>query len=317
MEQASKRSAMTLVRPELIAMAGYEAVEPVELMAARYGISPERIAKLDGNENLYGPCQAAIDAVAKTPFQIYPDPDQRRLREALSDYTGVAPELIVAGAGSDELIDLIARALLSPGDRILDCPPTFGMYPFAAAVCGATVRRVPRRPDYTLNLVALKEAVDERTKLLFLTSPNNPTGNLLSGHELEAVLELGLVVVVDEAYIEFAGLEHSHAALVGSHGNLIVMRTFSKWAALAGLRLGYALMPAAFADILRLIKPPYTPNSAAEAAGLASLEQRDLLMEHVGEIVAERERLFAELSRIEYLEPISSQANFILCRVRG
>lgn len=303
------------LRPDLLAMAGYEPVEPVETFAQRYGIPAERIAKLDGNENLYGPCQAAIDAVAQTPFEIYPDPDQRALRDALSAYTGVPSEMIVAAAGSDELIDLVARAVLTPGDQIIDCPPSFGMYRFTAEVCGASVRSVPRHDDFSLDLERLSQAVSERTKLLFLTSPNNPTGNLLTAEELERCLALGPAVVVDEAYIEFAGLANSYAQLAPRYQNLIVLRTFSKWAGLAGLRLGYALLPPAFADLLRVIKQPYTPNVAAEAAGIASLEHRGELMEQVAAIVAERERLLGALAGVGYLSPIPSQANFILCRV--
>jgi histidinol-phosphate aminotransferase len=315
MTRTTPASLLDLARPDLLAMAGYEPVEPVEAIAARFDIPPERIAKLDGNENPYGPCQAAAEAAGRAAFELYCDPDQRALRGALARYTGVPAGMIVAGHGSDELIDLVARALLAPGDNIIECSPTFGMYRFTAAVCGAAVRDVPRRGDFTLDLDGLRTAVDERSKLIFLPSPNNPTGNLLSRQELEACLALGPAVVVDEAYVEFAGLEHSHIARVARQQQLIVLRTFSKWAALAGLRLGYAVMPEAFADLLRVIKPPYTPNVAAEAAGIASLQQREALMEHVRAIVAERERLLVELAAIDYLQPLPSQANFLLCRV--
>lgn len=313
--RAVEQDLMRHVRPDLLGMAGYEPVEPVEAIAARYGIPQDRIAKLDGNENLYGPCQGAIDAVVQTPFERYPDPDQRALRAALAQYAGVAPELIVAGHGSDELIDLIARAMLSPGDSMLECAPTFGMYRFTAAVCGATVKAVARRRDFSLDLEAVRQAVDAQTKLIFLPSPNNPSGNLLSPAELDACLAFGPAVVVDEAYIEFAGLRHSVAGRVPDFGNLIVLRTFSKWAALAGLRLGFGIMPRRLADLLMVIKPPYTPNLAAEAAGVASLADRAGLMEHVAAIVAERERLASELAAIDYLEPLPSAANFLLCRV--
>lgn len=306
---------MRMVRPDLLEMAGYEPVEPVDEIAARYGIPPDKIAKLDGNENIYGPCQAAIDAAGRAAFELYPDPDQRPLRQALADYTGVGPEMIVAGHGSDELIDLIGRAFLAPGDSILECPPTFGMYRFTAAVCGASVKAVPRRADFSLDLEAMRAAAETRTKLIFLPSPNNPTGNLIAEEELEACLGMGPAVVIDEAYIEFAGLERSLAGRVAGLEHLIVLRTFSKWAALAGLRLGYGLMPRALADLLMTIKPPYTPNVAAEAAGIASLRQSEELMEHVRAIVAERERLLGELQAIDYLQPLPSQANFLLCRV--
>ncbi len=297
----SVNSIMRLVRPELVGMAGYEPVEPAEAIARRFGVSLDRIAKLDGNENTYGPAPAVVKAIAKASFEIYSDPDQRAL--------------IVAGHGSDELIDLVGRALLAAGDNIVECGPTFGMYRFTAAVCGALVIDVPRGADFSIDLQGLRDAVNRRTKAIFLPSPNNPTGNLLTRPELEACLDLGPVLVLDEAYVEFAGLEHSFAHLVAQRENLIVLRTFSKWAGLAGLRLGYGLMPEPFADLLRVIKPPYTPNVASEVAGVASLEHRAELMVHVGEILAERDRLMTALASVPYLSPMPSSGNFILCRV--
>jgi histidinol-phosphate aminotransferase len=317
MTQAGDRSILRLVRPELLGMAGYEPIEPVEAIADRYGVPIDRIAKLDGNENTYGPTPAVVEAIAHAPFEYYSDPDQRPLRAALAEYTGLPPSMIVCGHGSDELIDLLGRALLSRGDSIIECTPTFGMYRFTAAVCGAQAVDVRRQENFELDLPAIRDAVDARTKAIFLASPNNPTPFLLPRADLEACLDLGPAVVVDEAYIEFAGLDHSYAPLVPERENLIVLRTFSKWAGLAGLRLGYGLMPEALADLLMVIKPPYTPNIASEVAGLASLRDRAALMRHVADIVAERERLVGELARIPYLQPLPSVTNFILCRVRG
>ncbi len=317
MAQAADRSILRLVRPDLLGMAGYEPIEPVEAVADRYGVPLDRIAKLDGNENTYGPTPAVVHAVAHAPFEYYSDPDQRPLRAALADYTGLPPSMIVCGHGSDELIDLIGRAMLSTGDSIIECTPTFGMYRFTAAVCGARAVDVPRQENFELDLPALRAAVDKRTKAIFLASPNNPTPFLLPREDLEACLELGPAVVVDEAYIEFAGLQYSYAPLVAQRDNLIVLRTFSKWAGLAGLRLGYGLLPRALAELLMVIKPPYTPNIASEVAGLAALRDRVALMQHVAAIVDERERLVRELARIPYLQPFPSVTNFILCRVRG
>jgi histidinol-phosphate aminotransferase len=307
---------LRFVRPELLAMAGYEPVEPVEVLATRLGVPPERIVKLDGNENLYGPAPAALRALAEHQgYHIYPDPDQRRLRAALAEYVGVPAEHIVAGAGSDELIDLLARVLLGPGDRVVDLVPTFGMYAFTAAVCGGTVVPVPRRPDFSVDVAAVAAAVngDARAKLIFVASPNNPSGNPLSGQDLERLLALGVPVVVDEAYVEFSG--GSVARLVPERDNLVVIRTFSKWAGLAGLRVGYGVMPAPLARLLLAVKPPYNVNVAAEAAVLASLAERELLAERVRAIVAERERLTALLAEIPFLRPWPSQANFVLCDV--
>jgi len=314
---ANERSVdlMGLVRPEVRALLGYEAVEPVELLAERLGIDRERIAKLDGNENPYGPSPRALEALSSyRDYNIYPDPDQRRLRAALSKHLGVPPEYIVAGSGSDELIQLLVSVFLRPGDTVIDLVPTFGMYSFEADVAGGQTVQVKRRQDFSVDLNAVAEAIDARTRLIFATSPNNPTGNLLSLDELEGLVDLGLPVVVDEAYIEFAR-ERSFVSLVPDRSNLIVMRTFSKWAGLAGLRIGYAAMAPELAECLFRIKQPYNVNIAAEVGALASLEDTEVLMERVRAIVSERERLFHILQAIPFVQPIPSQANFILCNV--
>jgi len=229
-------------------------VEPVELLAERLGIDRERIAKLDGNENPYGPSPRALEALSSyRDYNIYPDPDQRRLRAALSKHLGVPPEYIVAGSGSDELIQLLVSVFLRPGDTVIDLVPTFGMYSFEADVAGGQTVQVKRRQDFSVDVNAVAEAIDARTRLIFATSPNNPTGNLLSLDELEGLVDLGLPVVVDEAYIEFAR-ERSFVSLVPDRPNLIVMRTFSKWAGLAGLRIGYAAMAPELAECLFRIK---------------------------------------------------------------
>src|SRR5262245_49784366 len=180
-----------LIRPDLRAHAEYEPIEPVEVLAERLGIPAERVIKLDGNENLYGPSPRVREALASHDgLHIYPDPDQRAVREALSRYVGVPAEHIVAGAGSDELIDLIARALLSPGYGMSDLFPTVGMYTFTTSVCGGRYIPVQRRPDFSVDVDAVRQAVDAGTKLIFAASPNNPSGNRLSQAELEGLLEL-------------------------------------------------------------------------------------------------------------------------------
>jgi histidinol-phosphate aminotransferase len=303
---------LKLVRPDILAMLGYEPIEPAELIAERLGIEPERIAKLDGNENPFGPSPRVLEALASIDsYHRYPDPQQRKLRAALSGYAGVPAGHIVAGHGSDEIIDLLLRAVLDRGDAVIDCPPTFGMYSFSTAVCGGTMAQAPRRDDFTLDIDAIR-ALAPGAKAVFVASPNNPTGNPLTRDELDALLDTGLLVAVDEAYVEFGG--ESFATLVPQRENLIVLRTFSKWAGLAGLRAGYGIMPQALADVLMHIKPPYTPNVAAEVAMLASLEARDELMTGVKAIVKERDRMSRMLAALESLEVYPSSSNFVLVR---
>ncbi|MYB41174.1 MAG: histidinol-phosphate transaminase [Chloroflexi bacterium] len=315
------------LRPPLRSLRGYEPIDPPEQVAARYGVAPEAIVKLDGNENPYGPSPRASEALAGGyAAHRYPDPEQRRLRDALGARHGVPPECIVAGAGADEIIDLVFRIFVDAGDRVVIASPTFGMYPFGAEVAGAELVDVPRRDDWSVDLEALTAAC-EGAKAVFLPSPNNPTGGLLPPGAAERLRASGAIVVIDEAYVEFAsGREGGHSGSPsladraaedgeGDEAPLIVLRTFSKWAGLAGLRVGYGVMPASVASLLMQCKQPYGVSTAAEAAALASLEDAALLDERACEIAGERDRLAAELRAGGWLEPAPSQANFLLCRL--
>ncbi|MBE9505836.1 MAG: aminotransferase class I/II-fold pyridoxal phosphate-dependent enzyme, partial [Chloroflexi bacterium] len=226
-----------LLRPGLAAMRGYDPVEPVDVLERELGT---RMIKLDGNENPYLCSPRVREVLTRFPYyHIYPDPLQRNLRRALSTYTGFPEEMLVCGNGSDDLIDLVLRLFVRSGDEVLNCPPTFGMYPFTVGVCGGILVNVPRGDNFALDLDGLLSAVSAKTRVVFIASPNNPTGGVVSREEVLQLLRAGLVVVVDEAYYEFS--EGSIVDLVPDNPNLIVLRTFSKWAGLAGLRVGYAM----------------------------------------------------------------------------
>jgi histidinol-phosphate aminotransferase len=309
------------IRAHLGSMPPYTPIEPFEVLSARIGREPSQIVKLDANENPYGPLPIVRQALGKLEFpHIYPDPESRSLRSALEKFTGVRAESLLAGAGADELIDLLMRLILEPGDRILSCPPTFGMYPFDGELNAARVIEVPRREDFSLNMDAICNAVDRhQPKILFVATPNNPDGSLMDATTIDRLLELPLLVVLDEAYIEFAG-EDLGAGLsrireVPSRENLVVLRTFSKWAGLAGLRVGYGAFPAWLMPTLWRAKQPYNVNVAASAAAQVSLEHVDELIEVVERLKAERRRLFSALQEIPYLKPYPTQSNFILCQV--
>lgn len=301
-----------LIRPELAAVKAYTPVEPVEVLSQQAKLPVERIVKLDGNENPYGCSPKVYQALANySYYHIYPDPEERKLRQALEEYTGLSHEHIVCGSGSDELIDLILRLFLKPGDEVINCPPTFPMFPFFTQLCGGKVVAIPRGEDFAIDIARIKRALSKKTKVIFIASPNNPTGNLTAEQEIMALLGIGKIVVVDEAYFEFSNV--TMAKLVPAYPNLIVLRTFSKWAGLAGLRVGYGIFPTEIATYLMKIKPPYTINIAAQTAALASLTDIDYLRANVAKIVAERGRLFNKLKELEWLKPYPSQANFILC----
>lgn len=311
-----------LLRPDLWTLEPYQPIVPFEVLAERLGRPVADIVKLDANENPYGPPPGALAALAgEAHYHIYPDPDANALRAALSRYTGAPVSCLLAGMGADELIDLVLRALLAPGDVVINCPPTFGMYPFSTAVNGGRTVAVPRGADFSLDPAGIEAAAaaEPRAKVLFLCSPNNPDGSLVDDAKLRRLLALPLLVVLDEAYIDFAEAEGigSRLSWVGQYDNLVVLRTFSKLAGLAGLRVGYGAFPAWLLPHLWKIKQPYNVNVAAAVAAVAALEDKTWLRDKVGRLVAERERLAWELAAFDFLHPYPSRSNFVLFRVAG
>ncbi len=319
----------SLIRPEIITMESYTPIVPFEVLSARLGRAPKDIIKLDANENPYGPSPKVREALSNLEFaHIYPDPESTALRAALARALNLPAENILAGAGADELIDLILRLFLRPGDAVIDCPPTFGMYSFDTAVNAGQLIQIPRREDFSVDVGAFSPLLNgalrsgegpgaRRPKLLFLASPNNPDGSLLSDADLRRLLALPLVVVLDEAYIEFAGESASRASWVLEHDNLIVLRTFSKCAGLAGLRVGYGFFPSALMPHLWKIKQPYNVSVAASVAAIASLDDADTMAQAVAKLVAERNRMAEALSELPFLKVYPSHSNFVLCRVIG
>jgi histidinol-phosphate aminotransferase len=309
--------AADLIRPDIASMEPYTPIFPFDVLAERLGRAPEDIIKIDANENPYGPSPRVKEALADLQYvHIYPDPDSRHLRLSLSTFTGLPAENILAGAGADELLDLTMRLFLQAGDAIISCPPTFGMYLFDAAINAARTISIPRKSEFSLDMDGIEKAVEaHHPKLLFVASPNNPDGSWLSDADLAALLSLPLVVVLDEAYVEFTGMERSRLSLVPERDNLIVLRTFSKLAGLAGLRVGYAGFPTALMPHLWKIKQPYNVSVAASAAAIAALHDLEWLLDKVDAIIQERERFARMLETIPFLRPYPSQSNFILCQV--
>lgn len=303
-----------LIRKDLLAFGGYSAATSPETLKGQIEVAPEDVIKLDANENPYGCSPGVRKALAKYPdFNIYPDNAQTELRKSLAKYTGVNAKHIVAAGGSNQLIDLVVRLFVGSGDEVIDCVPTFSIYSFSTRLGGGTLVEVPRGGDFSVSVSAVRKVVTRNTKLICLANPNNPSGTLTPQSDLLEILDTGVPVLVDEAYYEFSG--ETVAPLVGKRENLMVLRTFSKWAGLAGLRLGYGLFPEKVADYLLKIKMPYNVNVAALVAVAESFRDRDYLMGTVKLIVAERERLFGELKKIKWLKVYPSRANFILCEV--
>lgn len=303
-----------IVRTAVEHLQPYHPVEAAEELAERLGMPVDAILKLDSNENPYG-CSFRVQEALATfdRFNYYPDAQALATRTRIASYTGAPVERIMVGAGSDELIDLLFIATLDPGDEVIIPVPTFGVYKARSELFGGRAVEVPRQTDFELDIDALLNAVTDRTKLIILTSPNNPTGNLVSNQHVVQLLQTDALVVVDEAYYEFA--TRTALPLSGEFDNLVVLRTFSKWAGLAGMRIGYGVFPADVIAQLWKVKPPFNVNAAGLAAVHASLDDLEYLHTTLSRIRAERSRLYRLLRKVEFLSAYPSHGNFILCHV--
>jgi len=295
-------------------MAPYSPIEPPDQIAKRLGIPEEKIVKLDANENPFGTSIDVLNALNKGRYyHIYPDPAQAQLREAISQYAECASSMIVAGTGADELIDLTCRLLLEPGEKVLSFAPTFSYYSHVVSLNKGIYEVHPRESDFSISMDLCKKLNLQSVKLIVLTSPNNPSGNLLEEAIVDYFLDQDVMVLVDEAYFEFS--KQTFRSKIDTHENLIVLRTFSKCFGLAGLRVGYGIMSPKVADGIMRIKPPYSVNVAAEIALKACLNNLQVYQEQVEEILQTRDWVHSELALFKQLQVFPSRSNFILCRV--
>lgn len=309
----------SLIRRQLCDFDPYTPGLSVEEVKQRYGLSS--VIKLASNENPLGASPRVLLAIERhlTEVYRYPRAGSPRLRQALGAYHGVPEERIVAGNGSDEIIDLLIRVAVEPGrDHVLAFQPCFDIYRLQSRLCGVDFRQIALRSDFTFPMQELLEAVNDATAIVFLTTPDNPSG---FAPFIEEVVDLhrrlpeGCLLVVDEAYMDFAvpRERYSILSLAGSLPNLIVLRTFSKLYGLAGLRLGYGVMSARLADCLLRVKLPFSVNALAEAAGIAALDDDAFRGETVATVVRGREMLTHLLGEMGFLV-YPSQANFILVK---
>lgn len=294
-----------LLRPHLRELKPYS--------SARDEFSGTASVYLDANENPYGPASGPA-------YNRYPDPYQQELKKALCALKGVAPEQVFLGNGSDEPIDLLIRAFCEPGkDKIMLTPPTYGMYAVSAGINNVEMLSVPLLPNFQLNMPELLPALeDEKLKLVFLCSPNNPTGNLLREEDIRQILErFQGIVVIDEAYIDFAD-QPSWLRVLRQYDRLLVMQTFSKAWGIAALRLGMAFGHPELIRILNRIKPPYNINAYTQEYALSLLKNADRVKAQVAEIKQERQRMATALADMPAIEEVfPSEANFLLVRVKG
>jgi histidinol-phosphate aminotransferase len=265
---------------------------------------------LDANENSLG-------SPLPKWYNRYPDPLQLKVKEKLSEIKGVPVPNIFLGNGSDECIDLLIRAFCEPGiDNIIICPPTYGMYQVCANINNVQVKKVNLTSAFQLDLDAIESAINDHTKMIFLCSPNNPTGNSLRYEEVEALLNnyFGLVVI-DEAYINFSR-QKSFVPAIKDYPGLVVLQTLSKAWGLAALRVGVALASDEIVAILNRIKPPYNINQASQDLVLKALEEIGQVNNMILELVGQRSELEMELNDLPLVLHIyPSDANFLLVKV--
>jgi len=271
--------------------------------------------RLMSNECPLPPSPRVLDAAreALEVCNLYPNSGED-VRVATAAFCGAPPESVVLGNGSTEVLDVVTRLLVGPGDQTVVAMPTYAFFETQTRLCGGTPVLVPLRDDWSLDVGRLLAAVTDRTKVIFLCSPNNPTGNGWSTAELEAILAAGVPTVVDQAYLE-CGHAESFAPLVERHPNLVVTRTFSKAFGLAALRIGYGVMHPDLADAALRLRIPFSlglPALRAAAAALADPADIEARREFIS---SERERVFAALTRLEGVEPYPSEGNFILMNV--
>jgi histidinol-phosphate aminotransferase len=291
----------------------YRTVLTLEQLSDKYGIAVGEWVKLNQNENPYGPVPEAVEAMAEVAFHRYPDSQVKRLRDELADYCNAPFHNIIAGNGGDEVIDFIFRLFIDAGDEVISCPPTFGFYSVVSTLNRARLIAVPRDEDYRVDVQSITASVTERTKLILLCNPNNPTGTLTSRADISRLLALDVPLLVDEAYMEFSG--ETVADLIGEYPHLMVVRTLSKWCGLAGLRIGYGIFSREIASALHSLKPAYTVSAASDAAGAASLRRRDALLETVALLRRSVQSIEEELRQFRFLSVAPSRANYVYCRL--
>ncbi|GAB3935143.1 histidinol-phosphate transaminase [Mucilaginibacter myungsuensis] len=277
--------------------------------SARDEFKGEASVYLDANENAYG---SPLDK----DYNRYPDPMQYQVKKRLSEIKGVPPRNIFVGNGSDEAIDILYRAFCNPGvDNVIIVPPTYGMYEVSANINDVELRRVPLTEDYQLDVDAIAERIDKNTKLIWVCSPNNPTGNSINRADVETLLaNFSGLVVVDEAYINFSR-QKTFIQELTEYANLVVLQTLSKAWGLAALRVGMAFASEEIIEVMNKVKPPYNVNEASQQLALEALANVDKVNGWIKETLSERDKMVLGIKDLDFvLDIYPSDANFILVK---
>ena len=302
--------------PQTAGLHPYIPGKPIETLLREKGL--DRAIKLASNENPYGPSPKAMAAMQQAVSEVhrYPDGDATVLKDALADSHSIATDQILIGNGSNEVLELLIRTFAGSGDEVIYSERGFIVYALAAQAAGAIGVAVPESDGLSHDLDAMAAAVTERTKVVCIANPNNPTGTLLHNTSIQAFLDelpRDVVVIIDEAYYEFVADQLGNSVRDLSHPGLVISRTFSKAYGLAGCRVGYAVADSAIVRLANRFREPFNINLLAQAAAVAALDDGVWVMDRVAETVSERQKLEAELSNMGMFGG-HSFGNFVLLR---
>ena len=286
-----------------------------ESIAKQFGLSPAQILKLNYNENLHLPREKLVpllkEVAEECDLRIYPQEEESRLKQKISEHLKIPMESVALGNSSDEVMDRIIRIFLEKGDRAVTFTPTFSVFKYCVNYGGANFVGVPLHDDFTIDLPGMRAMFTPEAKLLYLCSPNNPTASQLKVEEVEALTEeFPGIVLVDEAYAEYA--DYSVVPLISKYENLIVLRTFSKAFGLAGLRLGYAAANPKLAMTIDKLPIPYAVSVISLSMGRKLLEKYEMVQESIEALKTERGRLISMLNEVKGIEAFDSKANFVV-----
>jgi histidinol-phosphate aminotransferase len=291
----------------------------IEEIASNYGLDTNEIIKLGSNENPIGPSPMAVEALKRNLKLIsqYPESNLNKLVDDIASYSGVSPENVVLGGdGADELLDVLGKAFMEPGDEFIVPLPGYMYYEFSLKIQGAVpVYAKWDVPTNSLDVESVLQAISPKTKLIFLCTPNNPTGGLINKGDIVKVLDsTDAVVVVDEAYFEFSGV--NNVDLLRNYSNIFILRTFSKVLGLAGMRIGYGLSNPDIIEYMYRVKPVFSLTKLSEVAATATLQDKEYIKLSTEISVASREYLYKELSKFSNLTVYDSKANYLLVDIR-
>jgi histidinol-phosphate aminotransferase len=291
-----------------------------EDIASLTQLPPKEIRRMDTNTSPFLPAKSIQKLRLKLEsldINEYPDTSYATLRKSLSNYCKFASDHFVVTNGADEALDIISKVMLNPNDEAIIPTPSYSMFRVVTEISGARVVNVPRK-NFDLDLEGIRKRINERTKILFLCSPNNPTGDSIPIEDLRGLLDLcrdRVMVVVDEAYFEYSG--HSFARLTRKHDNLVIVRTFSKAFAMAGVRVGYTISSTSTAKILNKVRPPNSLTNISLALAQSALEDMGSMKRNVATIITEKERFAKQLAQAKGVKVFPSDANFVLVKLRS